>query len=151
MLKNRNPNILKKISKDLYYEVSTEKQAKLQKVFVRVEQGTGNYKYLGDLNNNGIADDNEFEPVLYDGDYILVTIPTDELFPVINLKTNTRWKIQYGDIFDRNTFIATILQPLSTETTWRIEEITKETDLAKIYLLQLSYFQSNKVTTGNEA
>ncbi|MEJ2104336.1 MAG: hypothetical protein P8X47_07140, partial [Ignavibacteriaceae bacterium] len=131
---------------DLYYEVSTEKQAKLQKVFVRVEQGTGNYKYLGDLNNNGIADDNEFEPVLYDGDYILVNLPTDELFPVINLKTNTRWKIQYGEIFDKNTFIASILEPLSTETTWRIEEITKETDLAKIYLLRLKYFQQPGTT-----
>jgi hypothetical protein len=135
---------------DLYYEVSTEKQAKLEKVFVRVEQGTGNYKYLGDLNNNGIADENEFEPVLFDGDFILVTLPTDELFPVINFKTNTRWKIQYADIFDKKTFIAAILEPLSTETSWRIEEITRETDLSKIYLLQLNYFQKEGVTIRGE-
>jgi hypothetical protein len=131
---------------DLYYEVSTEKQAKLEKVYVRVEQGTGNYKYLGDLNNNGIADPEEFEPTLFDGDYILVTLPTDELFPVINLKTNTRWKIQYADIFDKSTFITSILEPLSTETSWRIEEITRETDLSKIYLMQLQYFQREGVT-----
>ena len=131
---------------DLFYEVSTEKQARLQKVFIRVEQGTGNYKYLGDLNGNGIADDNEFEPTLFDGDYVLITLPTDELFPVINLKTNTRWKIQYADIFDKNTFIASILAPLSTETSWRIEEITRETDLSKIYLLQLNYFQQAGTT-----
>ncbi len=129
------------VNGDLYYEVSTEKQARLEKVFVRVEQGTGNYRYIGDLNNNGIADENEFEPTLYDGDFILVTIPTDELFPVINLKTSTRWKIQYADIFDKQSFIASILEPLSTETSWRIEEITRETDLSKIYLMQLSYFQ----------
>ena len=36
---------------------------------------------------------------------------------------------------------ASILEPLSTETSWRIEEITRETDLSKIYLMQLSYFQ----------
>ena len=131
---------------DLYYEVSTEKQARLEKIFVRVEQGTGNYKYLGDLNNNGIADDNEFEPTLFDGDYVLVTFPTDELFPVINLKTNTRWKIQYADIFDKSTFIGTVLEPLSTETSWRIEEITRESDLSKIYLLQLNFFQQEGVT-----
>jgi hypothetical protein len=41
---------------DFYYEVSTQKSAKLQRVFVLVEQGTGNYIYLGDLNNNGVAD-----------------------------------------------------------------------------------------------
>jgi hypothetical protein len=131
---------------DLFYEVNTEKQAKLEKIFVRVEQGTGNYRYLGDLNNNGIADDNEFEPTLYDGDFILVTIPTDELFPVINLKTNTRWKIKYAEIFKPNTFLAEIFKPLSTETSWRIEEITREDDLAKIYLLQLKYFQVPGVT-----
>ena len=130
----------------LYYEVTTEKQAQLEKVFVRVEQGTGNYKYLGDLNNNGIADEDEFELTVYDGDYILVTIPSDELFPVINLKTNTRWKIQYADIFDRNSFIGAILQPISTETVWRIEEITRETDLSKIYFLQLKYFQEEGAT-----
>jgi hypothetical protein len=131
---------------DLFYEVSTEKQAQLEKVFVRVEQGTGNYTYLGDLNNNGLADESEFEPTLFDGDYILVTLPTDELFPVINLKMNTRWKIQYADIFDKNTFVGSVLEPLSTETSWRIEEITRETDLSKIYLLQLNYFQQEGTT-----
>lgn len=134
------------VNGDLFYEVSTEKQARLEKVYVRVEQGTGNYKYLGDLNGNGIADPNEFEPTLFDGDYILITLPTDELFPVINLKTNTRWKIQYADIFDKNTVVGTVLEPLSTETSWRIEEITRETDLSKIYLLQLNYFQQAGTT-----
>jgi len=131
---------------NLYYEVTTEKQARLEKVFVRVEKGTGNYIYLGDLNNNGIADEDEFELSAFDGDYILVTIPTDELFPVINLKTNTRWKIRYADIFDKNSFIGTVLKPLSTETVWRIEEITREDDLSKIYFLQLKYFQQEGAT-----
>lgn len=131
---------------DLFYEVSTQKQARLEKVFVRVEQGTGNYKYLGDLNQNGLADENEFEPVLFDGDFILVTVPTDELFPVIDLKTNTRWKIKYAEIFDKNNFFGTVLKPLSTETTWRIEEITREDELSRIYLMQLGFFQREGVT-----
>jgi hypothetical protein len=134
------------VNGDLFYEVSTEKQARLEKVYIRVEQGTGNYKYLGDLNNNGLADPNEFEPTLFDGDYVLITLPTDELFPVINLKTNTRWKILYADIFDKNTVVGSVLEPLSTETSWRIEEITRETDLSKIYLLQLNYFQQEGTT-----
>ncbi len=131
---------------DLYYEVSTKKQPRQEKVFIRVEQGTGNYKYLGDLNNNGIADENEFEPTVYDGDFVQLTLPTDELFPVIDLKTSTRWKINYEDIFDKNTFIGTILAPLSTETFWRIEEVTKETELSRIYFLNFKYFQRDSVT-----
>ncbi len=131
---------------DLYYEVSTQKSARLQKIFVRVQQGTGNYIYLGDLNNNGIADENEFELTLFDGDYIQITIPTDELFPVIDLKTSTRWKLNFSKLFDANSFVNKILKPLTSETFWRIEENSRETDYAKIYLLNLSSFQNENTT-----
>lgn len=131
---------------DLYYEVSTQKSARLQKVFVRVEQGTGNYIYLGDLNNNGIVDENEFEPTLFDGDFIQVTLPTDELFPVIDLKTSTRWKINFSELVDKNTFLGRIISPLSTETFWRIEENSRDANYANIYLLKLSTFQNENTT-----
>ena len=133
---------------DLYYEVSTQRTAKLEKVFIRVPQGTGNYRYLGDLNNNGIADENEFEPALFDADYIQVTIPTDQLFPVINLKTSTRWKVQYGELFKIGSLAYKIFKPLSTETYWRIEENSREQDYKKIYLMDFSAFQ-NEATTIN--
>lgn len=131
---------------DLYYEVSTQKSAKLQKVFVRVEQSTGNYIYLGDLNNNGIADENEFEPTLYDGDFIQVTLPTDELFPVIDLKTSTRWKINFSELVDVKTLVGKIVSPISSETYWRIEENSRETAFGNIYLLKLSTFQNESTT-----
>jgi len=115
-------------------------------VFIPVESGTGNYIYLGDLNNNGIADEEEFAPVVFDGDFILITIPTDELFPVIELRASTRWKIIYADIFDRKSVLGSILKPLSTETVWRIEEITREEDFSKIYLLNFNHFQVEGTT-----
>lgn len=131
---------------DLFYEISTQKSARLQKVFVRVEQGTGNYKYLGDLNNNGIADENEFEPTTFDGDYIQVTIPTDQLFPVIDLKTSTRWKTNFSKISNERNFLSSVLKAISTETLWRIEENSKDTKYSNIYFLRLSTFQ-NEATT----
>jgi hypothetical protein len=133
---------------NLYYEVSTQRTAKLERVFVRVKQGTGNYRYLGDLNNNGVADENEFEPAVYDADYILITVPTDRLYPIINLKTSTRWKVKYGDIFEKGSLAHKLLNPLSTETYWRIEENSREEDYKKIYLLDFSAFQ-NEATTIN--
>ncbi len=39
-------NLWKPLRGDLYYEVSTQRSAKLQKVYVRVTKGTGNFKYL---------------------------------------------------------------------------------------------------------
>jgi hypothetical protein len=137
---------LNSIDGDLFYEVSTQRSARLEKVFVRVESGTGNFRYLGDLNNNGIADENEFEPTLFDGDYIQITVPTDELFPVIDLKTSTRWKIKYGELFNQNSTFYNLLKPFSTETFWRIEENSREEDYKKIYLLYLSSFQNEEKT-----
>ncbi len=131
---------------NFYYEVQTQKTAKLQKVFVKVAQGTGNYKYLGDLNNNGIADENEFAPTIYDGDYVQLTVPTDQLYPVINLQTSTRWKVEYADIFDKHSIVGFLFQPLSTETSWRVEENTREMDYKKIYLLDFAAFQDPENT-----
>lgn len=136
----------KALNGDLFYEVSTQKTAKLEKVFVQVQKGNGNYIYLGDLNGNGIADEYEYEPTLYDGDFILITIPSDKLYPVIDLKTSTRWKLQLEDLLDDDNIISTILRPLSTETLFRIEENSQEPDLKKIYLLNLSAFQNEKLT-----
>ncbi|MDO8550677.1 MAG: hypothetical protein Q7S39_11085 [Ignavibacteria bacterium] len=137
---------LNAIDGDLFYEVSTQRSARLERVFVRVEAGIGNFRYLGDLNNNGIADENEFEPSLFEGDFIQVTIPTDELFPVIDLKTSSRWKIIYGELFDRASVLGTIFNPLSSETYWRIEENSREEDYKKIYFLKFSSFLNEEKT-----
>jgi hypothetical protein len=134
------------ITGDLYYQAATEQTAKLQKVFVKVTQGTGNYIYLGDLNHNGVADENEFQLTAYDGDYVIVTIPTDKLYPVIDLKTNTRWRVDFSRGLKDNSFWAKILKPVSTETSWRIEENSNETDTKKIYLLNLSSFLNDSTT-----
>lgn len=133
-------NFWKPITGDYYYEVSTQKTAKLEKVFVKVPQGTGNYKYLGDLNNNGLQDENEFEPTIYDGDYVLVTIPTDKLYPIIDLKTSTKWRINFSDIFQGKSLGDNIGKAFSTETYWRVEENSQEEDYKKIYLLHFSDF-----------
>ncbi len=131
---------------NFYYEVSTQKSAKLEKVFVKVQQGMGNFKYLGDLNNNGVPDENEFEPTIYDGDYIQVTVPTDKLYPVINLKTSTKWRFEFSKMFDKSSIAGKILSPLSTETLWRIEENSTEPKYSKIYLLHFSSFQNENTT-----
>ena len=135
-------NFWKPIIGDYYYEVSTQRTAKLQKIFVQVPQGQGNYKYLGDLNNNGIADENEFEPTVYDGNYILITVPTDKLYPIIDLKTSSKWKINFYDMFTGRSFMEKFAKIFSTETDWKVEENSQEDDYKKIYLLHFSDFQN---------
>lgn len=131
---------------DIYYQAATEQSAKFEKVFLRVPKGTGNYIYLGDLNNNGIPEENEFQITSYEGDFILVTIPTDKLFPVMDLKANTRLRIDFSRMFSDNNFFTSVLKPIATETSWRIEENSKEPDTKKIYLMNVSHFLNDSTT-----
>ncbi len=130
----------------IYYQAATEQTARLQKVFVKVTKGTGNFIYLGDLNSNGIPDENEFQLTAFDGDYILITIPTDKLYPVIDLKTNTRWRVDFSRAVIGDGFWSTILKPISTETFWRVEENSNISDTKQIYLINLSKFLNESTT-----
>ncbi|MBN1638809.1 MAG: hypothetical protein JW866_07570 [Ignavibacteriales bacterium] len=140
-------NLMKNfLTGDLFYKVGTERSARLEKVFVRVPQGSGNYIYLGDLNGNGIAEENEFELSAYDGDFIITTIPTDELFPVIDLRTSTKWNLKFDELIKDDTFLSSILRALSTETFIRVEENSRDENLSNIYLLKFSHFMQKGTT-----
>ncbi len=134
------------VETDLVYEVSTERTSRLQRVFVRVTLGSGNYKYLGDLNHNGIADENEFVPARFDGDYVTVTVPSDELIPVIDLRAGWRVRLTPARFLQGTDAVARILSALSSETYFRVEEKSTERDLKQIYLLHLSRFQRDSTT-----
>jgi hypothetical protein len=135
-----------KVSGDFYYEVSTQKTAVLQRVYVQVTKGTGSYKYVGDLNGNGVKDENEFEPTTYDGDYSLVTLSSDELYPVIDLKTSARLRYALTPLLHGKDFFSEIVKPLTFESYGRIEENSKEQDLKKIYLMQMKNFMKDSTT-----
>ena len=136
----------KLIDGNFYYQTASERSAKLERVFIRVPEGTGSYSYQGDLNNNGIAEESEFIPDPYEGDFIRTTVPTDELFPVIDLKLNTRWKFELKRYFKNKDFVSTVLKSLSTETIYRIEENSRVTEPEKIYLLNFNYFLDDSTT-----
>ncbi len=134
------------ITGDLYYQAATEQSALMEKVFLKVQKGSGNYIYLGDLNNNGISEENEFRITAYDGEFILVTVPTEKLYPVIALKTNTRWRIDLSRIVTGEDFWAKIIKPISTETFFRLEENSRDPQTNNIYLLKLSKFLNDATT-----
>jgi hypothetical protein len=134
------------IETDLLYQVSTEQSSRLQRVFVRVAPGSGQYRYLGDLNNNGIADEAEFVPVRFDGDYVAVTVPTDELLPVIDLNASVRFRLTPSRFLESGGWGGEILRALSSETYLRVDEKSTEEDLKKIYLLQCENFQQDSTT-----
>jgi hypothetical protein len=132
---------------DLLYEFARDKSAVMRRIFVRVPKGTGNYRYVGDVNQNGIADDTEFEQTRFDGDYVPITIPGDQLMPVSDLRTGVRMKLNGGKFLSqKTTMLEKAVGALSSETVVRIEEKSTVSDASEIYLLHLSGFRNDSTT-----
>lgn len=141
------------IQTDLLYNVLSEQTAIVQKLFVLVPKGQGNYIYLGDLNQNGIQDENEFQLVNYDGDYIKINVPTDKYFPTVNLQTSARIYIKPSRFFfiAKNNFIADVINNFSSESYFKIDEKSKDPETNNIYYLHLSKFLNDSNTiAGNQ-
>lgn len=136
---------------DLYYEVATEQASRFERVYVKVTPGTGTYRYLGDQNGNGLADDNEFVSARFDGDFVAVTLPTDDLTPVIDLKTSARIRIVPARFVEAASPLGRIVAALTSETYLRVEEKSTERDLGSIYWLHFSKFRQDATTIAGSA
>ena len=140
------------IDSDVLYELANQRSSQLERVFVRVPKGTGNYIYRGDLNGNGIADEDEFELTRFEGDYIVLFVPGDRLVPVIDLKAGLRLRLQPSRVLVRaESPWEAVVRSLSTETTIRIEERSTEADARQIYLLNFKRFQNDQTTIAGSS
>jgi hypothetical protein len=140
------------IQSDLYYEFASQRSSRLQRVFLRVPKGTGNYLYLGDLNGNGIADESEFRLTQFDGDYVVIYVPSTQLYPVVDLKSSVRIRLQPSRIVRTGTSIwQRILKAVSTETYLRIEEKSSDPVTRHIYLMNFQYFQNDSTTISGSS
>lgn len=131
---------------DLFYEVASERSAKLERVFQQVPKGTGNYIYLGDVNNNHVVDEADFTLSRFDGDFIAVLVPSDALIPVTDVKASTRMRFNLGRFDLSGTWLTKALSMVSGETYVRVEEKSTEEDAKQIYLLHLSRFRNDRTT-----
>ena len=131
---------------DLYYNITSERQAKVEKVFKQVTVGQGNYIYLGDLNANGLQDENEFQLTNFnDGNYIRINRPTTQLFPITGLNSSARFNLKPSRFFTvtGSGFLSELLRNTSTETYFRTEERSQDPNTDNIYFLRFSTFQND--------
>ena len=132
------------VRSNLYYQISNTQVARQEEVFIKVEEGQGNFRFNPELN--------EFEPDPF-GDFIRQVLATDDFIPVIELRFRTDLRFAPARFFKteagksvHNGFFYKMLSPVTTETFLRIDERTTERDVAKIYLLNLNYFQRDSTT-----
>ncbi|RPI13991.1 MAG: hypothetical protein EHM58_17345 [Ignavibacteriae bacterium] len=131
----------------LFYNISSERTAKPQVVFVKVPIGQGNYKYLGDLNGNGVADENEFILVNYDGDYVRIVIPTEQLFPTTDLQTSVSFNFNPSRLFGNVKGIpGEILNNITFDTYAAVNEKSKDPIQRNLYFLKFNTFQNEQNT-----
>ncbi len=123
---------------NLIYRAMSRMVSKLEPVFIKVQKGTGNYRYLGDLNGNGIQDPNEFEQTKFDGDYVMLTLPGDQLIPTANVEASFSLRFYPERLFK-------FLSPFSSDTYFQVSENSLESQ-ERIYLLKLKYFQREDKT-----
>ena len=131
------------VDADVFYEASTRRSPRLERVFYKVQKGEGQYIW-SDGNGNGrfdATDERDFQLSRYDGEYVILTVPSDQLFPVIDLKTSARLRLTPSRFLGTPaTWLEKTLNALSTETFVRIEENSSIADTRKIYLMHLSNF-----------
>ena len=134
------------VESDWLYEIATERGAKQERIFQQVPKGTGNYMYIGDANNNRIIDAPDFQLSRFDGDFIALSVPLDDLVPVIDLKASARVRLNLSRMLTSGTWYGKVLSTLSSETYFRVEEKSTEQDRKQIYLLHFSKFLRDEAT-----
>jgi hypothetical protein len=122
-----------------YYQINNTRVARQERVFIKVGEGQGNYRFDPNFN--------EYVPDPF-GDYILRIFATNEFVPVVELRASTNLRFEPARLFGKGKpgFWKKYLTPLSTETLIRIEEKSREPDVWQIYRLNLDSFQQEETT-----
>lgn len=134
---------------DLLYDGAAQRTAKLERYFYKVRKGEGQYSWT-DANGNGVADLNderEFVPDRYDGEYVALTLNSENLVPVTTMKASSRLRLTPSRYLKRpELWSERVLSSLSSETFFRLEERSTEPDVGRIYRLDLSAFLRPRTT-----
>ena len=138
---------------NLYYKVSSERTAKQEVVFIKVPLGQGNYKYLGDLNGNNVQDENEFILTNFDGDYIKIIRPTDQLFPTTDLQSSASVNLVPSRAFNLKgeSIIKQVINNITFDSYVSVAEKSKDIEQKNIYLLKFKTFQNDLNTISGLA
>lgn len=132
------------ITINTYYEIGSGLEVKKEFQFLEVQPGQGTHAYIGDLDDDGVQDLNEYQVSIFQdqADYIKVFTPTTDFVRVytnqfnqgVYLRPETKWSNKKG--------IKRLVARFSNRTNYRVSQ--KVTDKSNYY----NPFNRN-VTDGN--
>ena len=129
---------------DAFYEANTQRRALFQEAYIEVGPELGQHVWI-DSNKDGVQQIDEFffELSPNEGTYVKRFLPSDELFPVIDLKARLRNEVKpfaflkSEDIILKNIILRSRIDISENSTTGRIKDV---------YLLKLSTFRNDSTT-----
>jgi hypothetical protein len=109
-----------------FYEIGSGLEVRREFSFLEVPAGQGVYAYLGDLNNNGVKDLNEFEVAKFPDQarYIRIFTPTNEFIKTYTNQFNQALNIDPERIWGNKKGIKQIVARFSNQTALRIDRKT---------------------------
>ncbi|MDZ7269805.1 MAG: hypothetical protein ONB48_21145 [candidate division KSB1 bacterium] len=135
------------LNTDWQYQITNTQASQQQRVFFKVEQGRGNYRYD--------PGQNEYIPDPLFGDHVLRLVNTGRFVPVAEVRLRSNIRLTFKELFpprqpasgpSRRSWWTRLLLPLSLNTFLRLEEKTQDPQVWQIYRLNLSRFQNEKLT-----
>ncbi|MFY0684557.1 MAG: hypothetical protein JXR20_08395 [Balneola sp.] len=129
------------------YEVNTQRQALLQETFIEVGPEIGQYVW-DDVNNDGVEQLDEFflELTPNEGTYIRQFLPSDELFPVVDLKVRFRNELHPFGYLDGEEGVNAFLNQIVLRSRFDIAENSTTNNLSDVYFLNLTSFRDSATT-----
>ncbi|MCA9743285.1 hypothetical protein KC734_17220 [candidate division KSB1 bacterium] len=125
---------------DARYQITNSQVNRQERVFLPVREGDGNYRFDEDLG--------EFVSDPF-GDFILRLVPTEDFLPVAELRSRFNLRLRpnlaYRKLENPSRW-QKMLSALSSETTLRIEEKSRDPEVSEIYLFNFSHFQNSEFT-----
>jgi hypothetical protein len=131
------------------YDVSTQRRALLQETYIEVGPEIGQYVWE-DTNKDGIQQIDEFFPELSpnEGTFVKQYVPSDDLFPIIDLRTRFQHRIIPARLWDvrKSDGIKRFLANTQWSGTIEIRESSTTDALSDVYLLRLNTFRNDSTT-----
>lgn len=109
------------ITSNTYYEVGSGLEIKKEFLFVEVQPGQGTHTYIGDINQNGAKDLNEFEVAIFkdQAEFIKIFTPTNEFVKTFTNQFNQGFFIQPESIFANEKGVKKLISRFSNRVNYR--------------------------------
>ncbi len=125
------------VQSELTFFTATGRELQREFIFINVPMGEGTHNWLGDLNENGLKDIDEFVVAINTTDssnYVKTFVPTDDFIKAFTNNFNYRLNIRAPSDWRRLKGVKKFISKLSNVSSWNISKKITDDDLIKRFV-----------------